>query len=93
MWHPSCTIIARAAADAFGWIHDQMPAIFTEEFRCDWLDPGKPFDSRGMLAELDRSAAVSARTIATYPVGRAVNNMRTANATDLQLIAPLEEGR
>lgn len=89
VWHPSFTIITRAAADASGRIHDQMPAFVTDEFRDDWLDPGKLPDAGGMLAELDHSATLVARTIATYPVGRAVNNVRTADATDPKLIVPL----
>ena len=44
----------------------------------------------GVLAQLERSSKEIASTIVTYPVSRAVNNARTADATDPHLIAPLE---
>lgn len=43
-----------------------------------------------MLAMLDSSSLEVAKTIHTYPVSRAVNNVRTADRYDPALIEPLQ---
>jgi putative SOS response-associated peptidase YedK len=89
-WQVTYTIITREARDASGEIHDRMPAFLTRELREEWMQPAKLTDPEGVLANLDRSSLTIAGTIVTYPVGREVNNVRTADATDPHLIAPLE---
>lgn len=88
----SYTIITREARDASGEIHDRMPVFLTRDALAEWLNPAKiEDDPEGTLGMLDRSSLAIASTIVTYPVSRAVNNVRTADPRDPELIAPLDE--
>ena len=88
-WQVTYTIITREARDASGEIHDRMPVFLTRDLREEWMQPAKLTAAEGVLAELDRSSTAIASTIVTYPVGREVNNVRTADATDPHLVSPL----
>lgn len=90
-WAVSFTIVTREARDASGEIHDRMPVFLSAELREDWLHPGKLEDPDGMLERIRDDSGSIAAAIATYPVSRRVNNVRTAEPTDASLIEAVDE--
>ncbi|MEO5536038.1 MAG: SOS response-associated peptidase [Pseudolysinimonas sp.] len=89
-WQVTYAVITREARDASGEIHDRMPLFLTPDMRDEWLQPAKAGDVDSLMHNLDRASSAIAKAIVTYPVSRAVNNVRTADATDPALIEPLQ---
>ncbi|WP_198416899.1 SOS response-associated peptidase [Cryobacterium sp. TMT2-23] len=87
-WKISFTIITRAARDASGEIHDRMPVFLTPDVWDQWLRPEKISDKEQALSMLDRSSVAIAKTVTAYPVARVVNNLRTLDSEDPELIRP-----
>jgi putative SOS response-associated peptidase YedK len=88
-WVVSTAIITREAKDASGEVHDRMPVFLTPKYYDEWLSPVK------FTTDNEREHAVSlievvsegvASTITTYEVDRKVNNTRTADPLDPELI-------
>lgn len=91
-WTLTFSVITRQARDASGEVHDRMPALLTQDAIDPWLQP-VPLDTPNATAELlgllwAASEEVAA-TIASYRVGREVNNTRTVPRYDPSLITPL----
>jgi putative SOS response-associated peptidase YedK len=92
-------VITREARDASGQVHDRMPAFLTEDLWQDWLNiesltvPGDTAASKQnrleMVDALTASSESVARTMRTYEVERRVNNSRTVDPRDPDLIKPL----
>lgn len=81
-------VITRESRDASGEIHDRMPAFLTPDLYDTWLNP-TPLDKGdrvALLGELDHTSAAVAATIREHTVDRAINNSRTVDPTDPQLI-------
>ncbi|RFA11606.1 hypothetical protein B7R21_13010 [Subtercola boreus] len=89
-WKVTFTIITREARDASGEVHDRMPVFLQPDLWTQWLDPARVTAPDALLHLLDRSSTSVARSITTYPVGRAVNNSRTLDPADPGLIEPVE---
>lgn len=92
--HTRCmVVVTREARDAGGDVHDRMPAFLTDDAMDAWLEPVKldRGDRDGMLSLLDGASTEMAGTIHQYVVDRAVNNSRTADAADPQLIEPVAQ--
>lgn len=66
----TCTIITTTANEIVATVHDRMPVILSPEQYDRWLDPNFR-QTEELQALLD---AYPAKTMATYPVGRAVNS-------------------
>lgn len=81
-------VVTRAAKDAGGKVHDRMPAFLTADTWDAWLTPEKLTGQAKVetLAMLDHTSADVASTIHEHVVDRKVNNSRTADATDPNLI-------
>jgi len=79
-WTINYVVLTRTAKDASGEIHNRMPVLLTDELRDDWLHPGALAELEGMLGRLKDASGAEAATLITYPVSRAVNNVRTAHA-------------
>ncbi|HEY5319865.1 MAG TPA: SOS response-associated peptidase [Galbitalea sp.] len=91
-WVVSTAIITREARDASGDVHDRMPAFLTPEVYDEWLSPVKlatDSEREGMLAMLKDVSIEVASTITAYEVDRRVNNSRTANPLDPDLVSPV----
>ena len=54
--------------------------------------PEKSSDEDEALSMLDRSSVAVAKTVTAYPVARTVDNVRTLNREDLDLIEPAAMG-
>lgn len=85
-WTLSFTVITREARDASGEVHDRMPVFLERDVWDEWLHPEKLEDPRAMVAMIDASSQAIAATMTTHLVSRAVNNVRTADPTDPQLV-------
>ncbi|TFD12866.1 hypothetical protein E3T35_06145 [Cryobacterium sp. TMT1-2-2] len=88
VWKISFTIITRAARDASGEIHDRMPVFLTPDVWGQWLSPETISDKEEALSMLDRSSVAGAKTVTAYPVSRGVNDVRTLDSEDPELIRP-----
>ena len=88
-WKISFTIITRAARDASGEIHDRMPVFLAADVWDQWLRPEKVSYAEEALSMLDRSSVAIARTVTAYRVSRMVNNVRTLESEDPELIRPV----
>ncbi|PPG06712.1 MULTISPECIES: SOS response-associated peptidase [unclassified Rathayibacter] len=88
-WRVSFTIITREARDASGEVHDRMPVFLTPDVRDAWLDPAPLASAEEMLATLDRASVAMASTVTAHPVDRRVNNSRTVDRRDPDLLTPL----
>lgn len=85
-WGITYTVITRQAKDASGQVHDRMPVFLPPDLWEGWLSPDK-LDTRatdGMLHAIGNASDSVADTLDTYPVARAVNNVRTLRRTDLE---------
>ncbi|RFA19778.1 SOS response-associated peptidase [Subtercola boreus] len=89
-WKVTFTIITREARDASGQVHDRMPVFLTPDLYTQWLDPTRVTAPDALLHVLDRSSTAVARSITTYPVARTVNNSRTLDPADANLIEPID---
>ena len=89
-WRTTFTIITRTGEDAAGEVHDRMPVFLTPASWNTWLSPDKlEKDQVGdLLNLLDVESRAVASTLRTRPVSRAVNNVRTLDRHDPDLIAP-----
>jgi putative SOS response-associated peptidase YedK len=91
-WVVSTAIITREARDASGEVHDRMPAFLTPEVYDEWLSPAKlttDAEREGTLAMLKDVSTGVASTITAYEVDRRVNNSRTADPLDPDLVSPV----
>lgn len=66
-----------------------MPVLLSPTVWDRWLDPEKVTDKEAMIDVLDTESKAAASTLRTYPVSRAVNNVRTLDRTDPGLATPL----
>ncbi len=66
-----------------------MPVFLTPDVWDQWLNPEKITAKEGMVAMLDRSSLAVAKTMSTYPVDRKVNNVRTLDRHDPDLVQPI----
>ena len=92
-WVVSTAIITREARDASGEVHDRMPVFLTPDVYDDWLNPAKlvtDSDKEHTLLMLQSVSEQVASTITTYEVDRRVNNSRTIDPGDPDLIRNLE---
>lgn len=82
-WLRTFTVITTESTDDVGHIHDRMPMTVAPERWDEWLDP--------RITDADRVRALMAPpepgTLGTYPVTRAVNNVRSNGP---QLLRPVE---
>ena len=88
-WVISTAIITREARDASGEVHDRMPVFLTPDVYDDWLTPTKLVTDADKEHTLLMLASVSeqvAATITTYEVDRRVNNSRTIDLGDPDLV-------
>lgn len=88
-WTTTFTIITRTGEDDAGQVHDRMPVLLSPTVWDRWLDPEKVTDKEAIIDMLDTESKAEASTLSTYPVSRAVNNVRTLNRTDPELTTPL----
>ena len=90
-WRTTFTIITRTGEDAAGEVHDRMPVFLSPAAWDRWLDPEKVGkDEAGDLVDLlDAESRSVASTLQARSVSRAVNNVRTLDRTDPDLVAPL----
>jgi putative SOS response-associated peptidase YedK len=91
-WAISTAIITRQARDASGEVHDRMPVFLTPDHFDEWLNPVKfttESEREHAVALLESVSEGVASTITTYEVDRRVNNSRTADPFDAELIAPV----
>jgi putative SOS response-associated peptidase YedK len=92
-WTVSTAIITREARDASGEVHDRMPVFLTPDAFDEWLSPEKlatEAEREGMVSLLHDISGGVASTITTYEVDRRVNNSRTVDPQDPDLINPVE---
>jgi putative SOS response-associated peptidase YedK len=75
-WEVRFAIITREARDASGEIHDRMPAFLTPDTWDTWLVPEDLADPAELLELLKASSETVAASITTYPVSKAINNVR-----------------
>ncbi|MBI9115269.1 SOS response-associated peptidase [Sanguibacter suaedae] len=85
-WALTFTVITRESRDASGEVHDQMPVFLERHVWDEWLHPDKLDDAAAVVSTIVASSQGIATTITTYPVRRAVNNVRTADPADPALI-------
>ena len=82
-WLSTFTVITTESTDDVGHIHDRMPMTVAPECWDEWLDP--------RITDADRVRGLMAPpepgTLGTYPVTRAVNNVRSNGP---QLLRPVE---
>lgn len=93
VWAVSTAIITREARDASGEVHDRMPVFLTPETYDEWLSPEKlatDAERDGMVSLLQDISDGVTSTITTYEVDRRVNNSRTVDPQDPDLINPIE---
>jgi putative SOS response-associated peptidase YedK len=93
VWAVSTAIITREARDASGEVHDRMPVFLTPDAYDEWLSPEKlatEAEREGMVSLLQDISGSIASTITTYEVDRRVNNSRTVDPQDPDLINPVE---
>ena len=90
-WDVTFTVITRGARDAGGEVHDRMPTFLTDDGLEEWLAPGRlEKDQKDpLLDHLDDASTTVAGQLATRPVGRQVNDVRTLDRNDPGLIDPL----
>lgn len=88
-WSISYTIVTREARDAGGEVHDRMPAFLPAALVGDWLDPAG--DGTALVDHLRAASDEVSATIAVHPVSRQVNNVRTVDPSDPDLIAPVSD--
>lgn len=88
-WTTTFTIITRTGEDAAGQVHDRMPVFLSPSAWDRWLTPGKVTDKEAMLDMLEEESRSVASALTTYPVSRAVNNVRTLDRTDPALVTAL----
>jgi putative SOS response-associated peptidase YedK len=92
-WVVSTAIITREARDASGEVHDRMPVFLTSAVYDEWLSPEKlatDAEREGMVSLIQDVSERVAATITTYEVDRKVNNSRTADPLDRDLIEPID---
>jgi putative SOS response-associated peptidase YedK len=92
-WVVSTAIITREARDASGEVHDRMPVFLTPDVYDEWLNPQKlatDAEREGMVSLLQDISGGVASKITTYEVDRRVNNSRTIDPQDSDLINPVE---
>ncbi|MDQ1573051.1 MAG: hypothetical protein QOH44_610 [Actinomycetota bacterium] len=92
-WVVSTAIITREARDASGEVHDRMPVFLVPDVYDEWLSPEKlatEGERGGMVSLLQDISSGVASTITTYAVDRRVNNSRTIDPQDSDLINPVE---
>lgn len=96
-------IITREATDASGELHTRMPAFLTEDTWQAWLDPRSLTPPNGRIAVvaehrqrktetldvLHRASLAVAKTIETYVVDKHVNNVKTVNRFDPDVVRPV----
>lgn len=84
-------MITREARDAGGEVHHRMPAFLTDEALKEWLSPGKlkADEKAPLLGQLEDVSTTIAGQLATRPVYRQVNNVRTLDRSDPSLIEPI----
>lgn len=87
-WRPTFTIITRTDEDAAGEVHDRMPVFLSPTTWDTWLDPNKIDKDHApdLLDLLDVESRSVAATLRTRPVSRAINNVRTLDRHDANLI-------
>jgi putative SOS response-associated peptidase YedK len=94
-WTVRFAIITREARDASGEIHDRMPAFLTPDTWDTWLAPEDITDLTQALKMLKASSEEVAASITTYPVSRALNNVRARESWDdptlLERVEPVEQ--
>ncbi|MGW4341048.1 SOS response-associated peptidase [Rhodococcus koreensis] len=77
-WLVTFSVITTEATDDVGHLHDRMPMSVAEENWADWLDP--------TITDVDYARSLMAPpapgSLETYPVSKAVNNVRN-NGADL----------
>ncbi|MET3861229.1 putative SOS response-associated peptidase YedK [Dietzia sp. 2505] len=88
-WRTTFTIITRTGEDAAGEVHDRMPVFLTPAAWDVRLDPDKVTKDQAvdLVNLLDVESRTVASTFRTRPVSRAVNNVRTLDRHDPDLIA------
>ena len=91
-WSLTFTVITREACDASGEVHERMPVFLTPDVWDEWLRPEKITATEESIGMLDRSSVAIASTIVGHPVDRKVNNVRTVNPLDPDVVAPLTPG-
>lgn len=90
-WVVRFAIITREARDASGEIHDRMPAFLTPDTWDAWLSPGDLDDPAETVDMLMATSETIASTITTYPVSKAINNVRTRPVwDDPELLEPVD---
>lgn len=90
-WEVRFAIITREARDASGEIHDRMPAFLTADTWDAWLSPGDLNDPAEAIDILTSASETVASTITTFPVSKAINNVRArAEWDDPELLKPIE---
>jgi putative SOS response-associated peptidase YedK len=90
-WLTTFTIITRTGEDAAGDVHDRMPVFLTPSAWDVWLDPEKVSKDQAvdLVDLLDVESRTVASTLQTRPVSRAVNNVRTLDRRDPDLVATI----
>lgn len=90
-WRTTFTIITRTGEDAAGEVHDRMPVFLSPAAWSTWLNPEKVAKEHAgdLLGLLDVESRSVAATLRTRPVSRAVNNVRTLDRHDADLIKPV----
>ena len=83
-WLRTFTILTTAATDDVGHIHDRMPMSVAPEYWQEWLDPRMRDVEQARLL----MAPPNPGSLLTYPVSRAVNNVKS---NGVQLLRPLDE--
>ena len=84
-WLLSFTILTRSSTGALGSVHDRMPLFLDIDYADAWLDPTIDHPRDILDAAVD-AAPDYAETLAQYPVGTAVGNVRNDSPS---LILPL----
>lgn len=89
-WRPTFVIITRTGEDGAGEVHDRMPVFLSPTTWDTWLDPNKIDKDHvpDVLDLLDVESRSVAATLRTRPVSQAINNVRTLDRHDADLIEP-----
>ena len=88
----STAIITREARHASGEVHDRMPVFLTADVYDRWLSPQKLTTDEEREEELAMLHSISeqvASTVTEYEVDRRVNNSRTVDPGDPELVQPV----
>jgi putative SOS response-associated peptidase YedK len=91
-WVVSTAIITRDARDASGQIHDRMPVFLAPDVYDELRNPVKlatDSEKEHALSLLHSISEQVASTITTCEVDRRVNNSRTVDPLDADLVRPL----